>query len=110
MNSAHHHYSDQLIIGGSLAALLYGYYNNIPVIYSHPKVPIFYEEDKGGNSKEYMWRQLAFQLSMAGLMPMGDKATGYRVEDKTSLKVFTDGAYYATFNFDELVVFDDQSL
>lgn len=101
---------DKIIIGGSLASLLYGHYNDIPVIYVKPRVPLFYEEDEEGNSKEFMWRELAFQLSMAGLMPMSDKATGYRFEDDNSLKVFTEGAFYAVFKFNELIVFDDERL
>jgi len=101
---------DKIIIGGSLASLLYGHYNDIPVIYVKPRVPLFYEEDEEGNSKEFMWRELAFQLSMAGLMPMSDKAVGLRVEEGNLLKVFTEGAYYASYTFNELVVFDDEKL
>jgi len=100
---------ERIIIGGSLASLLYGYYNNVPVIYSTPRIPLFFEKDKRGDSKQQRWRELAFQMSLSGLLPMSDKVEGMRVEGNI-LKSFTDGAVYGAFKFDELIVFDDADL
>ena len=101
---------DKIIVGGSLAALLYGYKNNIPVIYVAPKIPLFFETYHDGKSKQELWHQLAFQLSLAGLMPVSDKAVGYRVESDNILKVLTDEPFFCTFSYGELIVFDDDKL
>jgi len=101
---------DKIIVGGSLAALLYGYKNNIPVVYVAPKIPLFFETYHNGKSKQELWHKLAFQLSLAGLIPASDRAVGYRVEADNILKVFTDEPFFCTFSYNELIVFDDDKL
>ena len=108
MNSIRHH--NKIIIGGSLAALMYGHRNKIPVVYATPRVPLFFESDSAGRSKQELWHKLSFQLSLAGLMPMSDKAVSLRIEDGGILKAFTDDPFYATFQCGEFVVFDDTNL
>ena len=100
---------ERIIIGGSLASLLYGYYNGIPVIYSVPRVPLFYEMDGAGNSKRQLWQKLSFEMSLAGLLPMGNKTESMRSEGDI-LKAFTAGPTYGAFRFKDLIVFDDASL
>jgi len=103
------HYK-KIIIGGSLGALLYGYKNKIPVVWSEPKIPLFFETYNKWDSKEELWHQLAFQQSMAALTPMPPAGiTSFRVEDD-SLKMFTDGTFFSTLKYDELIVFDDTKL
>tara|TARA_R110000824_G_scaffold28420_2_gene95497 strand:- start:326 stop:1117 length:792 start_codon:yes stop_codon:yes gene_type:complete len=97
---------ERIVIGGSLASLLYGYLNNIPVIYSMPRIPLFYEEH---GAKGEMWQELSFQMSLAGLLPMGNKVENMRV-DEDIIKAFTDGPVFGAFRFDELIVFDDANL
>jgi len=100
---------ERIIIGGSLASLLYGYYNGIPVIYSMPRVPLFYETDNEGNSKQQLWQKLSFEMALAGLLPMGNKTESMRSEGDI-LKAFTDGPVYGTFRSKDLIVFDDADL
>jgi hypothetical protein len=100
---------ERIIIGGSLASLLYGYYNGIPVIYSVPRIPLFYETDGEGNSKQHLWQKLSFEMSLAGLLPMGNKTESMRSEGDT-LKAFTAGPVYGAFRFEDLIVFDDTGL
>ncbi|MBW1717697.1 MAG: hypothetical protein JRJ77_18105 [Deltaproteobacteria bacterium] len=100
---------ERIVIGGSLASLLYGYLNNIPVIYSMPRIPLFYEVDSERIAKRQIWQDLSFQMSLAGLLPMGDKVESMRV-DENVIKAFTDGPVYGAFRFDELIVFDDTNL
>ena len=100
---------EKIIIGGSLASLLYGYLNNIPIIYTVPRVPLFFEVDKKANSKSQVWKELSFKLSLAGLMPMSNLTTNIRLDGAT-LKAFTDGSAFGEFEVDDLVVFDDTNL
>ena len=100
----------KIVIGGSLGALLYGYKNKIPVVWCKPKIPLFFETYNKWHSKEELWHQLAFQLSLDALAPMPSAGiTSFRVEDNI-LKMFTDGTFFATLEYEELVVFDDTNL
>ena len=103
------HYN-KIIVGGSLAALLYAYKNKIPVVWVSPRIPSFFEVDERGNSKQQLWHKLAFQLSLSGAAPMAPGGTSIRVEDNNILKLFTDGPFFATLRFGELIVFDDTQL
>ena len=109
MTSSPRHY-EKIIIGGSLAALLYGYKNKIPVVWCVPKVPLFFETYNKCESKEELWHQLAFQQSFAGLVPMPPGVTRFRVENNDTLKLFTDGPFFSTLTYGELIVFDDTNL
>jgi hypothetical protein len=99
-----------MVIGGSLAALLYGYRNKIPVVWCAPKIPLFFETYNKGQSKEELWHQLAFQLSLEALAPIPSAGiTSFRVEDNI-LKMFTQGTFFRTVEYGELIVFDDTNL
>jgi len=109
VTSSPRHYK-KIIIGGSLAALLYGYKNKIPVVWTDPKIPLFFETYNQWHSKEELWHQLAFQLSFQALAPMPSAGiTSFRVEDSI-LKMFTDGTFFSAVEYDELIVFDDTRL
>jgi hypothetical protein len=103
-------YHPKIIVGGSLAALLYGYQKKIPVVWCQPKIPLFFETYNKWHSKEELWHQLAFQLSLSALAPMPSAGiTSFRVEDGI-LKMFTDAPFFSTLKYDELMVFDDANL
>ncbi len=108
MSAAYHF--DKIIVGGSLAALLYAHKNKIPVVYASPQVPLFFEVDRQGNSKKQLWYKVAFQLSLGGLILSHHRTTGYRIEDNNVLKVFTDGPFVSIIHYGELIVFDDNKL
>ena len=126
---------EKVVVGSSLEALLYCYYNNVPFVcvnlecpnrfsYFDWSVDLFefgLENEsriissgtvlkKIGISKDYLWEKLYFYLSVAGLNPLADKVASLRVEDRT-LKAFTHKARMAKINFEKVVVFspDDVS-
>ena len=99
---------DGLVIGGSLASLLYGYLNGVPVLYTTQREPLFYEVDKEGNSKSQLWKELSFQLSLAGLLPFPEPLESIRIESPNILKAFPGGSSSSTFHYSSLTVFDDE--
>ena len=62
-----------------------------------------------GSYKDILWEKLYFYLTLAGLNPVGDKASSIKVGDK-ELKVFTQKARMAKINFEELIVFCDDKV
>lgn len=101
---------DKLVIGGSLASLLYGYLNGVPVLYTTQREPLFYEVDKKGNNKSQLWKELSFQLSLAGLLPFSGPLESIRIESPGILKAFPGGPTFSTFHYSDLVVFDDEKI
>jgi hypothetical protein len=101
---------ERIIIGGSLASLLYGYCNNVPVVYTMPRIPLFFEKDKQGRSKSQIWREISFQMSLAGLLPTSSAAESIRIEEPGLLKVFPGGPTYSAFRYSDLIVFDDKNV
>ena len=126
---------DKIVIGSSVAALLYSYFNNLPVIFTDIEKPKFFErfgldtnfDELGFNTKttsiftgsgsclvgvpkDYVWGRLIYLLSFAGLMPLSDKAVSIRLEDQNTLKVSTEYSRFVRFKFNELVVFSDENL
>jgi len=126
---------DKLIIGNDLSALLYAYINNIPVIYTDPKVYHFFEAfdieatagqiaadlktqtlrgpngfEPVGISKQIVWARLIYLLSLSGLLPLSNKAKTIRIEDKNMLRVSTEHSRFAKFKFNELLVFHDDNI
>jgi hypothetical protein len=104
MNSICHH--NKIIIGGSLGALLHGTRHNIPVFYVVPIVPLFFEENNKGESKQQMWNDLSFHMSLSGLLPGGDNIQTLRVEHENTLKIVTSNNALFRYTFDELLIFD----
>ena len=134
----HVYHHDKLVIGSSVAALLFSYFNNLPIIFTDIKRPKFFERfslhinlneldwntDAGcmsristnngdslvGVSKNYIWGRLVYLLSYAGLMPLSSKAISIRLESENTLKVSTEHSRFVKFSFDELFVFSDDNL
>jgi len=101
----HEYRFKKLVIGGSLAALVYAYHESLPIIWTEPKIPYFFDKTVAGKSKKEIWHKMAFLLSLAGLAPVGDKAESYRIEGNT-IKVFGAEPYFVQISFDEVVHFD----
>lgn len=126
---------DKLVIGSSVSALLYSYFNNVPVLFTDIRKPKFFEHfglnvniDKLGAGtesstlvtntgnhmvgipKNYIWGRLVYLLSYAGLLPLSDKATSIRIEDENILRVTTEYSRFVKFKFNELLVFGDDNL
>jgi len=125
---------EKIVIGSSLEALLYCYYNSVPFVYANLDCPnrfSYFEwnvdlsefglgnksriistsgvSKKIGTSKDHLWEKLYFDLSLAGLNPLADKVASIRVEGKT-LKAFTHKARMAKISFGKVVVFNPDNV
>jgi hypothetical protein len=118
---------DKIVIGSSVSALLYSYFNNIPAIFTNIEKPKFFERfslnvdfnhlglntaDSNqtiGIPKYHIWGRLVYLLSYAGLLPLSDKAISIRLEDESILRVATEYSRFAKFKFNELLVFNDDN-
>jgi len=131
MNLDHHEYSsEELVIGGSLNALLYAWYTGATLISIDSKEPYFFDrfsastdlsdigfentietlnKAKGtfdvGIQKSKVWRKIYFLLAMGGQAPIPNSAQSIRVEDGT-VKIVTSHSRVARFNYKKLKVFD----
>jgi len=104
---------DKIVIGSSLEAVLYAFYNRIKLIYTRILQPDENAtiEDYGHGTKKYdIWNKYAFQLTLAGYVPFGDKVDHIRYVDENTIKITTreEGVYKVTFN--KLYLFDDHNL
>lgn len=117
----HIYEKDTIVIGGSLRALLYAYNHELPTIYVQEKVPFRFDEIEHKNlaylglkadqlyRKSELWARLRFFLGLSGLLPMADKASSIRINDN-QLSVVTNRSRNIKFNFNKLVVFDDEKV
>jgi len=131
MNLDRHEYIiDEVIIGGSLNALLYAWFTGSTLICIDAKEPFFFErfsaetnldhigfknevsilssssrEISVGIRKSEVWRKLFFLISMAGQAPIPNSAQALRIEDGV-LKVTTSHSRLARFRFNKLKIFD----
>jgi len=87
-------YFDELVLGGSLTALLYAYKKNLPILIDIAHVPFVLEVtphhwdlsflgfNKGGeHKKSQVWDRASFLLSMAGLVLFPNNIQSFRMED-----------------------------
>jgi len=135
VNLARHVYEyDKIVVGSSLRAMLYAYYNGLPMVFtkiSQPTLIDYFEpeisltgigmeneierivstsgESSRGIQKLEAWKRLSLLLSLSGLMPLSDKAESIRVEEN-SLRIVLGMARMAVFEFNKLILFDDGNL
>jgi len=100
---------DTIVIGGNIAALLYSYNNNIPIIINNLNPPHRFEQI-GTHSKLELWKKLYFLLSLSGLNLVGDKAQYIRIKDENIFSVATSNSCSIKVSFDKLIVFDDENV
>jgi hypothetical protein len=122
---------EKVVIGSSIEALLYCYYNNVPFVCAKMESPdrfsyFDYEfdlsifqldnsttilttfpptDESRGTPKSVLWEHLYFCLSLAGLNPLADKVSSIRIEDNR-IRVFTYKARSATINANKVIVFN----
>lgn len=131
----HIYHYDKIVVGGDLRAVLFAYFNDLPIIFTQLQEPVFYERFRwnldlsplgiknlavslntpsGGWSygarKDRIWRHLLYILSMSGRVPLADKARRIRIDSENTLKVTTERSRLIKFSFNKLVVFDDYNL
>lgn len=102
----HEYEVEKLVVGGSLASLVYAYHESLPIVWTKSRVPYFFEKTKDGLDKTEIWRRMAFLLSLSGLAPLGDKAENVREEDGV-LKVYGKEPYFIRIKAGEVVYFDE---
>lgn len=107
---------DELVIGSSLEALTYCTLNNLPCVACRLTPPQHFEIHdldlnffglKSSNTSSlWLWERLYFYLSIAGLIPLGEKPVSLRISDSV-VKASTSKARMAKIKFNKLTVFDD---
>ena len=107
---------DELVIGSSLEALTYCTLNSLPCVACQLTPPQHFESHtldlnlfdlkSSTNSSLWLWERLYFYLSIAGLIPLGEKPVSLRISDNM-VKASTAKARMAKIKFNKLTVFDD---
>jgi hypothetical protein len=105
---------DAIVIGSSLEAILFAFYNKIKMVWTRNLCPEWYEKlDKdfglGTNSLE-IWNKHSFQLGIAGYTPFGNsiKRIYYCGDNRLRLVSVEDNVYFV--NFQKAYIFDDYKL
>ncbi len=131
----HKYEFDEVVIGNSLAALTYSYFNSVPLIYNEESKPQFFEffdsdfeldklhleadnyELRGlestkvvGHPKLKVWEHLMFVLSLSGHIPLSNKVSTIRIEDDNMLKITTKKFRVIRVKFKKLRIFDSKSI
>lgn len=125
---------DELVIGGTLNALLYAWFTGATIICTNPKEPFFFERfspkakldriglinesvtlnsptgsETYGSKKSDVWRRLFMLLSMAGQAPISSTAQSIRMEDGV-VKVITSHSRLARFRYKKAKIFDPSEI
>ena len=104
---------DNLVIGASLEALLFSFYNRFKTIYTRRLQPHHLDkiEDYGqGTDKLNIWNRHALQLGIAGYFPFENKIKHIRYKDSNTIKVITNDENSYTIKFNKLYIFDDHEI
>ena len=115
----HTYNHDSIVIGGGLNALLYAYLNDCPCIFTNTFSPFRFDDfDENFDfrhlgvttlSKLELWERLICVLGLSGLLPLADKAASITI-NKNILKVTTHVSRLGRFEFDKLIIFDDDKI
>ncbi len=106
-----------IVIGSSLPALLFAYYNEYPIIINSLRRPFRFDSlsmdvqfhDEVIRSNSYLWSAVAWRLSMEGLAPFGPSAKSVRIKDDVISNVVESGTNIK-ISFEKCYVFDDDNL
>ena len=78
---------DRVVLGGDLQSLKYAHKNTCPVIFFNPNPPNIIE---GGREE---WDALCMSLSLAGLIPFGEKVSRLRIENNKLIVIASNKTY-----------------
>ncbi len=114
-------YFDELVLGGSLTALLYAYKKNLPILIDVAHVPFVLDEvpshwdlsfigfaKKGQHKKSQVWDRLSFLLAMSGLVLFPNNIESFRIEDDFINIIGLDNKKMIV-NYNKLIEFDRDS-
>lgn len=108
---------ENIVIGKSLEAMLYSYYNEYPIIINSLHRPFRFDrlskeielcENKTDN-KLSLWSAAAFELSLKGLSPFGPSIASARIEG-SEVTIVTEPATNIKVQFEKCYLFDDDNL
>lgn len=134
--SDHDLFFPRLVIGSNLPALLYSYFNNLPLLKNGNDIFVtdfiniktdmsllgfppwknrFYNEKfkivKLGWQKIHVYNRMSFVLSLAGLNFLSNKFTSARIDDdKKIIVIQIEGERVVRVGFDKLIVFSDYNI
>lgn len=103
---------ENIVVGSSLEAILYAFYNKYKLIYTRLEKPDQFSkiEDYGlGTDTSQAWSRHVFLLSLAGYVPFADKVKHIRYIDSKTIKVITEDESVSIITFDKLYIFDDHN-
>lgn len=106
-----------IVIGSSLSALLYAYYNRYPLIVNSFRRPFRFDnlpfdinfDGKNMTNESNIWHLVSFKLSMEGLSPFGPSITSLRIKDRTISNTVEPGTNIKV-DFEKCYIFDDDNL
>ena len=97
-----------VVLGGTLAALLCSYNNKLPLIINKVSKPHRFENVADKKSLD-LWHEIYYSLSMDGLNLAGTKAQNTRVKSE-ELSVTTSDARVIKYTYDTALIFDDENI
>jgi len=114
-------YFDELVLGGSLTALLYAYKKNLPILIDIAHVPFILEEvpshwdlsflgfkKRGEYKKSQVWDRASFLLAMAGLVIFPNNIQSFRLEKDKVQIIGLDNKRMSVY-YNKLIEFDRDS-
>ena len=102
----HHVYEyENVVLGGTLEAVLYSYNMGYKLIMPELKPPDPFDL-VGDTNKIDIWNEVLFDMSLAGETPLADKVSSVRIED-SELKVVIGNSKLVRIKYKNLYVFDD---
>jgi len=126
MNKKATHY-EEIVIGSSLSAVMYSFFNSTPMIFKKTRKPELYETfDKRYKLKytkklddlfdftkgqQEVWTKIIFALQGAGLITSNEYTLSLRLDSTNKeIKIVTYKAGLKTFTYDKLIIFEDEDI
>ena len=112
----------QIVIGSTIEALLYSFLNKCPYLHINNSIPhefdLFNDEeitllkqlfDIEQLSKRELWYELLLITGFNGYKLMPGECSSIIINNNT-LKAYTSNARMSTFEFEKLIIFDDENI
>jgi len=108
-------FREDIVIGHSLKAVLFAYYNNFPIILNSRRGPFRFDElpnllaDFPTKNEYVIWSTLIFEMSMKGLAPHGTDISSIRITDDVISTTIRESVNIKT-KFGKCHIFEDDKL
>lgn len=128
---SHIYHYDHLVIGSDLNAVIFAYLKGFPLVTNRDVFPFRFDcfdcdvdisklntglekiqlqEKTLGPSKFDVYKHLSFLLSVAGLLPLGNKFFSSRLKEDNHLKITTKNSRMINIKFNHLYIFNDDNI